>query len=349
MHQARGLLLAMLVAALAACGSATGTGIQPTTPPASSTAPPSGSASLEPWPSGAPGAEGLTGRFAMVASDEAANVAVYVLDLGTGAIEGLTVPEVLPGGIAWSPDGRQLVISRTVCPPSPCATVLAILDPATGALRDLTVIQPGVVDGEPSFSPDGGRVVFMGNRAAEGDVFRTDLFTVDVDGSSLARVPLDSVTARSPSWSPDGAWIAFSDQLELQSSRLGAVRPDGTDYRVILEDPNGLGRPRWSPTGGAISFTRNGDPYEVAPGQLESALEIWVASADGTGGRPVVAHPVRGGPSAWAPGGAALAFLGGPLGEPERLWVVGLDGRALGVINVGALTVHEIAWTAAGS
>jgi Tol biopolymer transport system component len=56
--------------------------------------------------------------------------------------------------------------------------------------------------GEPGFSPDGRRIVFISDR--EG------LYTMDLGGSHLKFLPTPGATVLSPKFSPDGRKIAFA-------------------------------------------------------------------------------------------------------------------------------------------
>ncbi len=58
---------------------------------------------------------------------------------------------------------------------------------------------------DPSFSPDGSKVVFMRGGGADNGVY-----TINVDGSGERKIWGEGEILRSPKWSPDGNWIVFS-------------------------------------------------------------------------------------------------------------------------------------------
>jgi dipeptidyl aminopeptidase/acylaminoacyl peptidase len=91
---------------------------------------------------------------------------------------------------------------------------------------------------EPSWAPDGNRLAFVGkDEDAEGKA----LYTVNADGSGLQKlVEFEDygVTywgALSPTWSPDGRWIAFIKTGEPPyTGPVYAVRPSGGRPRLLM-------------------------------------------------------------------------------------------------------------------
>ena len=72
-----------------------------------------------------------------------------------------------------------------------------------------------VLDGSPSWSPDGGRIAFDSLRDGNGEIY-----VMNADGSGQTRLTDDPGVDGSPSWSPDGSRIAF------QSFRDGDANPE---------------------------------------------------------------------------------------------------------------------------
>jgi len=94
---------------------------------------------------------------------------------------------------SWSPDGRKLAFTRGpsgVIVPQPWSDVYVINVDGTGLTR-LTRFKDG---GDPSWSPDGARIVF--------DRSRTDLYVMNADGTEVTELTGGSANDTDPSWQP---------------------------------------------------------------------------------------------------------------------------------------------------
>jgi len=115
--------------------------------------------------------------------------------------------------ISWSPDGRMIVVTRTVSAHSGDAdqSHIEAVDVATGAVRRLT--QRSAFESSPSISPDGRRVAFLfprdGDPAGAVDVRVTSLGGGRDErmASSLDRSFLWNF------WSPDGKLLLGANDL----------------------------------------------------------------------------------------------------------------------------------------
>ncbi len=64
---------------------------------------------------------------------------------------------------------------------------------------------PGVQEGSPNWSPDGGRIAFTSDR--DGDF---EVYTMRPNGSSVRQLTFNDASEFHPNWSPDGGQITFT-------------------------------------------------------------------------------------------------------------------------------------------
>ena len=68
------------------------------------------------------------------------------------------------------------------------------------------------------------------------------IFVMNADGTGVVQVTSASVGAEYPSWSPDGAYLAFDSDFHIW-----VVKPDGSDAREITGGTVEDHFPRWRP------------------------------------------------------------------------------------------------------
>jgi TolB protein len=173
---------------------------------------------------------------------------------------------------AWSPSGQQLAFSssRTGDPE------LWVSDPQGALAHRVTSYRGGNVS--PTWNPKtGAQIGFISGRTG-----LPQLYIMDSDGSGVTRMS-DGGYASSPSWSPNGQFIAFA-----WNRKYGPGAPGGQDIYVMevaskrwIQLTHDIGRcdfPSWSPDGRHIVFSN-------APDGVDSHDRIMTMLADGTGKR----------------------------------------------------------------
>lgn len=154
--------------------------------------------------------------------------------------------------LAWSRDGRQLAL------PDAGEGALLRVDVATGDVT--TVASLGCCLANASWSPDDSRIAY--SLWFERNV-PPRFWIVGADGSGSIEVGDPDTIAQEPTFSPDGAWIAYRTwrwEGESRIDRVMVVRPDGSDPRVLAtlgigSKQNEVDLVGWSGDGASIAFT----------------------------------------------------------------------------------------------
>ena len=157
---------------------------------------------------------------------------------GTKVVRGFSV-------IAWSPDGRTVLRSVSVCAAGwqtrtqrpPCIDTLSTVDIETGMTTRLPVPVPRI--GAAAWSPDGRRLAFVGGAGDGPD----GLYVMDADGTNLIEV--GDADSGLLDWSPDGDWIAYW--------RLDPAVVDGNRTQVWVVPAAG-GAPRFVVSHAAVAW-----------------------------------------------------------------------------------------------
>jgi len=194
-------------------------------------------------------------RIAYVSSAEGRGPQLYVRWLDSGQTAMLTNLRKAPGGIAWSPDGRQIAFSMFVPaegttlakPPAKpegaeWAAPAKVIDrlyyradgrgyletgnthifvvPADGGTPRQLTSGDFNHNGPLSWSPDGARIAFSANRSPdyEYEPLESDIWTVSVADGSLTRLTDRAGPDADPVYSPDGRSIAY---LGFDDRKLG--------------------------------------------------------------------------------------------------------------------------------
>ncbi len=158
----------------------------------------------------------------------------------------------------------------------------------------------------PQFSPDGSRIVFESTRSGASEIWMCRS-----DGSDLIQLTHLNSHSGTPRWSPDGQQIAFDSRVAGQAD-IYVVDSQGGPPRRLTIEPSSEVVPSWSRDGRWIYFASN----------RTAAWELWKMPS--TGG-PAVQVTHHGGFAAFeSPDGKFLFYAKG-LAVPG-LWRIPVNG-----------------------
>jgi hypothetical protein len=167
---------------------------------------------------------------------------------------------------------------------------LRVID--SGGQGDRVVSTDIVPDARATWSPDGSRMAFVGDRDGPADIYVLDLANGEL--TNLTDSPEDE---GDPAWSPDGETIAYWSLL-TGNQEIFTIPAAGGEATQLTQQPADDADPAWHPQSSSLAFASNRDgDWEIlvmdATGQNQQAL-----TDDGSDDQD----------PAWSPDGAYIAF-----------------------------------------
>ncbi len=189
-----------------------------------------------------------------------------------------------------------------------------------------------------------GRIVFQANVGRF-----PQLFTIQPDGRGLRQithVPAKDPGAENPTWSPDGATIAFDAASGSGVNIFTIPFRGGAVTSLSLGVGAFNGDPAYSSDGRRISFDQ-----DIGP-RAPKVHGIFIAHADGsnarrvtTGIRTTQAYDTE---SQWSPNGERLAFTRVKSGKQAAVLLVNVDGTGLKRLTPWSLDAASPDWSPNG-
>jgi Tol biopolymer transport system component len=216
------------------------------------------------------------------AGDVEGGQGIFVATLGLAAARLVTDPALKAIDPAWSPDGSVIAFQ------SQQTETLHVVAPNGSGEHQLASLPHTFL--WPDWSPDGSRITTMAFVPNPNDpqTGQTDIFTVSANGANVTNISRDPADDFSPSWSPDGARLAWDRVPADKSARAFIVvtRLDSPNVVEIRIDAD-LAPPVWSPDGTRIfSYVQgsNGTFHELVVIDPEGVAPVVRLPADGNVG-----------------------------------------------------------------
>jgi len=240
---------------------------------------------------------------------------------------------------AMSPDGTRLAVATEAIAGSPYKRFglgqLLLIDVSTGAT---TALQVGDAV-QPSFSPDGERLVYWGIGTV--DKGQRDLWIVEIDGGEPIALLEDAPTgAPAPLLPGNSRWVAYPAfardtgqpvYATMEESRLTmrvtldeSLRQIADGPRRLVSGTRNVGFPGVSPDGEWIAFG-------TGEGQQE---DLFIQRSDGSLTRRFTKDPFKDRVPRFSPDGRTLLFYSSRSGSYD-LWSINTDGSNLRSLTEG--------------
>ena len=151
---------------------------------------------------------------------------------------------------------------------------------------------------------------------------RSDIFTVEPDGSHLRRLTDTprGFESSSPDWSPDGRRILFIENSSY-NAEIWVMNADGSNKRQITFAPDFDDLdPTWAPDGSHLAFSRC---------SFQGRCKLMTMRLDGTGRHKVLGGNWQYFGAQYSPDGTQIVFDSTRGGLQSAVWIVGIDGTGL--------------------
>jgi Tol biopolymer transport system component len=256
---------------------------------------------------------------------------------------------------SWSPDGTRVVYQRIRRLGS---TEHFVPTSSVDADFELLLSEPFV-----SYAPDGRQLLYSQYGAGKSDAIGlensntrdTSIEIMNADGSGKRTLfHREGFSAFSAVWAPDGNEIALSvgryfRTAGLPPGQIALVKPDGSNFRLIVDNELNNGFPSWSPDGARIVFKRgrqlvmmtvasrqvapltDGAHYDNFPqwspksdaimftSDRDGDFELYTIRPDGTGLRRLTSAAGNDAHSSWCDGGEWIVFSSARMGFKDEM------------------------------
>ena len=231
---------------------------------------------------------------------------LYKLDLSTTKVNKLNTGYANQNNNdhVLSFDGKELAISHHVGEKR-ISTLFTL--PVTGSDKPLQITSAD--SGHSylhSWSPDGKKLIFTGQRKNQYDIWAVDIATKKE--TQLTNTPtLDD----SPEFTPDGKWIYFNS-VRSGTMKLWRMKPDGSGQEQVTFDEYNDWFPHISPDGKWIVYLSY--PKDIDPNDHPWYQKVYLRLMPAPGGVPKTIAYVYGGQGtinvpSWSPDSKKIAFV----------------------------------------
>jgi Tol biopolymer transport system component len=209
-----------------------------------------------------------------------------------------------------------------------------------GPARPVTdAVHSPAEDLDPSFSPDGKWIAFVGRRSGG-----RGLWLMPAGGGAMRRLTTGEspYTDPEPAWSPDSSKLAFVRGGALLTADVASGAT--TELRVDGLPKGPVRSPAWSPDGRTIAFVHGWAREWLGLGP-DPGGRLYCVPPEGGTVFPMLADVTSLSRPAWSPDGRRLAYFASDGGKGSQLWVADLTQQTRRRVEVGGgLETRRLRW-----
>jgi TolB protein len=270
-----------------------------------------------------PASDGSTAGKIVFTSTRSGNGEIYAIKPDGSGLRQLTNDPDMDFNPIWSPDGTKIAFMRVKAtpdvvnaPPGARPPISIYVMNADGSdQRNLTP------EGVRSFrnltwSPDSKQLAVECTQKLTDPDGNGQICVINVDGSGVQRVVPPQLFGTSPSWSPDGRWIAFRGQassMDQPAIGIYLVSPDGKQLRTITAKSSTPDPLAWSPDGTRLAYAFGKQPKDIA-----------VIDVDGSGEHDIALNTTSLSDPLWSPDGTRFLIM-----SEGGVSVINVDGTGM--------------------
>jgi Tol biopolymer transport system component len=313
------------------------------------------------------------------ARDEGRRSRLILIPADGGAEQVLVEREGFLDGVAWSPDGKRILVREGSRVNTASLRILATVDLPSGSYREWYRIPAGSVSSDPCWDGDDA-LLFAWSRtqAARGEIklqrlalgaaapqplfsftslpqriglagpgalvfdggdAHQNLFDL-AEGRTLGRSLTGGPTIdRQPAFSPDGRRVVFSSDRAGSLDLWSLELATGAVRRLTFDAADDWD-PQWTPDGKHLLWSSNRSGH----------FEVWIAEPDGSGARQVTSDGVDAENPTMSLDGSWVVYSSSNPAAPG-IWKIHPDGSGATRLLSGNFTLPELApgsnWVAA--
>jgi Tol biopolymer transport system component len=244
---------------------------------------------------------------------------------------------------AYSPDGTRIAFAQR----GDTGADLYVMNADGSNVQRLT--DDGQNNHYPTWSPDGRQIAFARD-AGQGNL---DIFAIEVNFSDPANVAVsnlrnitnDPASDDYPSWSPDGAQLAFaSTRGENGRWNIFVLNLGSGEVNPLTINNGDNTSPIWKPDQLQVAFESNrtrlgpaslisGTEASAANGQQATNWDVYVMDIDGSGVVPITKSPGTDRYPRWSPDGRQLIFTSDRDGDFDLYLVEVADRQNVDIVT----------------